>query len=275
MSAGYSSAPAALTITIANYGVVPTGALTITLTGTNASSFTSSHTSFGSGAAVGEERTFTVRPNTGLTAGTYTATVSVTATGMAARTVSLSFTVTPAGQGPNLQTLTAKQLVASMGVGINLGNTFDAVGDADNGLFSYINGGTMTASNIINIETAWLGGTSAQTTQNFIKEVKKQGFDTIRIPVTWWKATGAKKSTLSSNTYQINADWMKRVKQVVDWAIAENLYVILNTHHEEDVMRMDAGNRANAVKFVETIWKQIAATFNDGYDHRLIFEGLN
>lgn len=30
----------------------------------------------------------------------------------------------------------------------------------------------------------------------------------------------------------INADWLSRYKEVVDWAVAEGLYVMVNIHHD-------------------------------------------
>jgi hypothetical protein len=65
-----------LSVTITNTGNQPTGALTIALSGTNASSFTLSETSMPTIAA-GDTNNFTVVPNDSLTIGTYTAIVTV------------------------------------------------------------------------------------------------------------------------------------------------------------------------------------------------------
>jgi endoglucanase len=170
--------------------------------------------------------------------------------------------------------MSAHNVVANMNVGWNLGNTFDAVGTASNGLFDWDNMHTMTSSNIINIETAWIGGTSNRTTPELIRAVKAAGFDTLRIPVTWWKATNANSGNLSGNTYQINSAFMARVKEVVDMAIAADMYVILNTHHEERVMPLGSSGRTQAIRTVDVLWTQIAREFRN-YDHRLVFAGLN
>jgi len=98
IAAGYAAAdrPAAQTFTVSNTGTVATGAMTVALSGANAASFTLSATSLASLAVGDVTRTFTVRPNAGLAAGTYTATVTVSGTGFTAITRTVSFTVTAA-----------------------------------------------------------------------------------------------------------------------------------------------------------------------------------
>lgn len=72
-------------------------------------------------------------------------------------------------------------------------------------------------------ETGW--GNPA-TTQAMIKFVKSQGFNAIRIPVRWTEQ-------LSDKTNMVVKDaWLNRVKEIVDWCLAEDMYVIINTHHE-------------------------------------------
>lgn len=60
-------------------------------------------------------------------------------------------------------------------------------------------------------------------TQALINEVAANGFNTIRIPVAW-------DSHADQRTLQINPVWLARVKEVVDWAYAANLTVIINNH---------------------------------------------
>ena len=98
--------------------------------------------------------------------------------------------------------------VSAMQPGWNLGNTFDAFNPND-----------PTEGD----ETAW---GSPRITKEFIKEIKKQGFKSIRIPITWDKRIGG------APDYTINPDWMNRVQQVVDWSLKEGLYVMINVHHD-------------------------------------------
>ena len=88
---GYE-AQAAHSVTVSNTGNQATGALTVALSGTNADSFTLSATSINSIATSGSG-TFTVVPNTGLGAGTYTATVTVSGDNGISASFTVSFTV--------------------------------------------------------------------------------------------------------------------------------------------------------------------------------------
>jgi hypothetical protein len=81
-----------LTVTVTNMGNQATGALTVALGGTNQGSFTLSTTSITSIASPGTD-TFTVVPNTGLSAGTYTATVTVSGGNGITASFTVSFTV--------------------------------------------------------------------------------------------------------------------------------------------------------------------------------------
>jgi endoglucanase len=173
--------------------------------------------------------------------------------------------ITAAASTQTIRDITAHEFVKGMGTGWNLGNTFDAGGTAGSRA-------NITAAQVAGVETSWLGGTSQATTQTLIQELKKQGFDTLRIPVTWNKVANP------GNNWQINAHWMARVKQVVDWAIEEEMYVILNTHHENSSLNMgvagaDESDHAGNI-FVTNIWRQIAEEFRD-YGDKLIFAGLN
>ena len=99
--------------------------------------------------------------------------------------------------------LTAPQLVADMGAGWNLGNQLEANANG------YPN------------ETAW--GLPV-VTQALIDKVKAAGFKTIRIPVSYLNNIGA------GPNYPINASWLNRVQQVVDYAYNRGLYVLINMH---------------------------------------------
>ncbi len=94
-----------------------------------------------------------------------------------------------------------KDTVAAMQPSWNLGNTLDAIPD----------------------ETSW---GNPLTTKALFDKIKAEGFRSVRIPVTW---SGHQSATAP---YTIDAAWMNRVKQVVDWALADGLYVVLNVHHD-------------------------------------------
>ena len=164
--------------------------------------------------------------------------------------------------------ITDEQIAYEVGMGWNLGNTLDAI---NHNLVGYNQG--------LSSETCW---GNQRTTETMIKGLAERGFKTIRIPVTW-------HNHLIDDSYTIDPEWMQRVKTIVDWGIKYGLYVILNVHHdnffynekEDNSLEYGQGfypNKRNikeSEKFIYNIWSQIATAFNNGYDHHLIFEGLN
>jgi hypothetical protein len=92
-STGYGySAPAALTVTVTNSGSNPTGELTVALSGADVSAFTLSGAPV-SDIAVGSTGSFTVTPKTGLAAGPYMETVTVSGGNITDVSFNVSFTV--------------------------------------------------------------------------------------------------------------------------------------------------------------------------------------
>jgi formylglycine-generating enzyme required for sulfatase activity len=81
-------------VTVTNTWNEATGALMVGLSGTDSGSFTLSTTAIGS-IALSDTAAFTVGPNTGLAAGTYTATVTVSGSNGISADFAVSFMVTP------------------------------------------------------------------------------------------------------------------------------------------------------------------------------------
>lgn len=138
------------------------------------------------------------------------------------------------------------ELTAKMGVGWNLGNALDASGGYG-----------------VSSETSW---GNVKTTKELITEVKRAGFSTVRIPVTWG-------SHMNSDG-TLNKDWLDRVQEVVDYAYDNDMYIILNVHHDNKTFPLDEASEKETTKKYKTLWKQIAERFKD-YDEKLIFEGRN
>lgn len=143
--------------------------------------------------------------------------------------------------------------VKDMGAGFNLGNTFDSNDTNNNG------------KSDLSYETLW--GNPVTTKQNIV-DLKEAGFRTIRIPVSWHNHV--------DEDFNINQEWMDRVEEVVKWALEEDMYVILNIHHDnmKKYMYPSYETLDNSKKYVSKIWSQIATRFGD-YGEKLIFEGLN
>ncbi|WP_410571284.1 glycoside hydrolase family 5 protein [Amycolatopsis sp. cmx-4-61] len=157
--------------------------------------------------------------------------------------------VAPASAGG----LNAAQIVAEMGAGWNLGNQLEA------------------SSNGVPSETAWGQPT---VTQALIDKVKAAGFRTIRIPVSYLNYIGA------GPDYTVNAAWLNRVQQVVDYAYNRGLYVLVDMHGDGyktvngSWLICDSGNQATVKAKYQKVWQQVAARFA-GYDQHLVLEAMN
>ena len=147
-----------------------------------------------------------------------------------------------------MRDISAKELVAEMTAGWNLGNTLEA-----------------TSAEGLASETSW---GNPKVTKELIDAVCEKGFDSIRIPITWGNHVS------EAPNYTIDPAWMDRVEEVVNYALDDGMYVLIDSHHEEfwripdpeHIEEVDAENIA--------IWKQVAERFKDYGDH-LVFEGLN
>nr|WP_294946542.1 cellulase family glycosylhydrolase [uncultured Mucilaginibacter sp.] len=140
----------------------------------------------------------------------------------------------------------AAQLAAKIRLGWNIGNTFEAPGG----------------------ETGW---GSPVITEDYIKFVKQQGFNAIRIPCAWnW-------THLSNQaTQQVDPNWLKRVKEVVGYCVKNDMYVLLNIHWDGgwldgniNAIKQDSVNAKQ-----KALWEQIATTMRD-FDEHLMFAGSN
>ncbi|WP_438432673.1 cellulase family glycosylhydrolase [Gorillibacterium sp. sgz500922] len=162
--------------------------------------------------------------------------------------LSLSLLVQPLG-GKSAYAEPAKtdtklqQAVEAMQPGWNLGNTFEASGD----------------------ETSWGNPT---VTKELIQALKAQGYRSIRIPITWNHRLGA------APDYPIQADFMKRIQEVVDWSMDAGLAVIINVHHDSQWMLNMETERETVIAKYTAVWKQIAAHFKN-YPSTLLFESVN
>lgn len=156
----------------------------------------------------------------------------------------------------------ATEIAGKMYPGWNLGNTLEGGGSDNN----YTNKGGLGA------EKAWQGTT---TTQQIIDFVAAQGFKSVRIPAAWVMG-----HIVDPDELTIDAAWMARVKEIVDYCINDNLYVLLNDHWDggwiQGTFKTDISAstvQENCIK-MKKLWTQIAETFKD-YDEHLLFAGLN
>ena len=139
----------------------------------------------------------------------------------------------------------AKVLAKKMHLGWNLGNTLEAIGG----------------------ETAW---GNPKASKALIDLVKASGFNAVRIPCAW------DQYLENQTTYKIKDLWLARVKEVVDYCIENDMYVILNIHWDGGWLENNPtpDKQAEVNKKQKAIWEQIALYFRN-YDEQLLFAGTN
>lgn len=101
------------------------------------------------------------------------------------------------------------------------------------------------------------------------------GFNAVRIPCAWdFNATT--NITGNVTNYPINPGYMAQVKQVVDWAIAAGMYVMINDHWDDGWLENNIGATVDPTlnAKMNAYWTQIATAFA-GYDNHLLFAGAN
>lgn len=139
----------------------------------------------------------------------------------------------------------ATELAAKIKIGWNIGNTLEATGG----------------------ETAW---GNPRITKALIDLVKKSGFNAVRIPCAW------DQHLSSSAKAQIQTEWLNRVKEVVQYCVEKDMYVLLNIHWDGGwlenncTLAKQAENNAKQKAF----WEQIATHLRD-FDEHVIFAGAN
>lgn len=149
--------------------------------------------------------------------------------------------------------LSAAEITDAMGVGWNVGNQLEA------------------SSNGTPNETAWQ---STKITKELIDAVKAQGFNSVRIPVSYLSMIG------DGSDYTIDEAWLNRVQEVVDYVVENDMYAIINIHGD-GYYTVDGGwllvgeeDQEGINEKFGAVWTQIAEKFKD-YDEHLIFESMN
>ena len=139
---------------------------------------------------------------------------------------------------------TAVEIASHIKLGFNFGNTMEASGG----------------------ETAW---GNPLITDAQMKLVKDNGFDAIRLPASW-------NQYANQETAEIKAEWLGRVKQVVQYAVDNDLYVIVNIHWDGGWLENDItpAKREAVNAKQKAFWEQIATQLRD-FDERVLFASAN
>ena len=137
---------------------------------------------------------------------------------------------------------TAQQVASQITLGWNIGNTLEAQCG----------------------ETAWGNPAVSQT---LINAVKAAGFNAVRIPAAW---------DCHAPNGTIDSAWIARVKQVVDYAYNQNMYVVLNIHWDGGWLEEHPlySHQQSVNQKQNNYWTQIANYFKN-YNERLLFAGTN
>ncbi|MBP6549928.1 MAG: cellulase family glycosylhydrolase [Flavobacterium sp.] len=156
-----------------------------------------------------------------------------------------SYNINPIAADATGMNSTAVQLAANIKLGWNIGNSLEATGG----------------------ETAW---GNPKVTKALIDLVKANGFNAIRIPCSW------NQNLANTANAQIKSEWLARVKEVVQYCVDNDMYVIVNIHWDGGWLE----NNCTEAKKVENnakqkaFWEQIATSLR-GFDEHLLFASAN
>ena len=110
--------------------------------------------------------------------------------------------------------------------GINLGNMLEAPNEGDWGL---------------------------RVQEEYFDLIRERGFDFVRIPIRWNTHAGTEAP------FTVQSSFFSRIDQVLGWALARDLAVILDFHHYEEMMTDPSGHRERYLAIV----RQVAEHYRD------------
>lgn len=163
--------------------------------------------------------------------------------------------------------ISSQKLVSNIRVGWNLGYSLEAC-------ISDLDGNTLPdatpPTGKVPDETLW--GNPPASEQLF-KALVDNGVNAVRLPITWRGHV--------DRDFNIDEDWLNRVKQVVDYAINCGMYVIITVYHD-GASDTDYGawireaplEYDTTIKHYTHLWEQIADKFRT-YNDRLLYESMN
>lgn len=171
-------------------------------------------------------------------------TASVASSSVAASIAFPDYNTNPLAPDNTGMTSNAVEIAGRIGFGWNIGNTLEALGG----------------------ETAW---GNPQVNSELIQLVKTHGFNAIRIPVSW-------NQYANPQTAAIDPAWLDRVKQVVQYSIDHDMYVMVNIHWDDGWLEkhVDPEDQQQVNAKQKAFWQQIATHLRD-FDERLMFASAN
>lgn len=98
----------------------------------------------------------------------------------------------------------------------------------------------------------------------WMSEIKRAGFDHIRLPVRW------SAHAEENSPYTIDPQFLARVNHVIDIALEAGLGIVVNVHHYQEM----ATEPLEHTERLKAIWRQLAANMKDRPDS-VAFELMN
>lgn len=152
-------------------------------------------------------------------------------------------------------------------IGYNIGNQFDGCKRGEN--YTIQTNFNSVEEQMDYWETLW---TNAPITEQYVQTIHSYGIQLVRVPVTWY-------NHLDGNGV-IDPNFLARVKRVVDMIIENDMYCMINVHHEgatsysQRPLIFDEEHKASSEAYLRNVWTQIGTYFQD-YGTHLIFEAFN
>ena len=136
------------------------------------------------------------------------------------------------------------QFVASMGMGINLGNVLDAPKE---------------------------GQWAAPAEERYFDSYAAAGFRSVRVPCRWSQHTSTTPPYITAHN-----PFLARVFEVAGWSISRKLRTVINAHHDDwlDGAADDAAF-TRALDRLVAIWRAVGERFAHVPDNLLAFEVYN
>ena len=140
---------------------------------------------------------------------------------------------------------TAMKLVNDMGIGYNLGNTYNCC--------------NITEGKYLENEEIKLLGVTLPT-KNMLKEIKKNGFKTVRFQILY--------TNYIYNNGNINSEWIHKIKELIKMIFKLDMYLILSIKHSRQFWNSEKRNSKD--KYID-FWAKIANELIN-YDEHLVLE---
>ena len=103
--------------------------------------------------------------------------------------------------------------------------------------------------------------------ESYVQAIADAGFNSVRLPICW------SAHTSKNYPYSIDATFLNRVDEVMNWCLKRNLAVIITIHHFDDLYNYP--DDPVYLNMFYSIWKQLTNRYLSVDHEHLFFEVLN